>query len=92
MTTTEQVSEFSRLTDEHKPSGNVWNDLEKMRKDLDQCNQLPIVKKFINEKMKEEVEQLTELFKQDFGHLPKDDPLRLEVLLTLGELGIVINY
>ena len=92
MTATEQSSEFSMLSEDYKPSGNIWNDLERMRKDLNECDQLPIIKKFINTKMKEEVKELTELFKKDFGHLPKDDPLRLEVLLTLGELGIIINY
>lgn len=67
----------------------IWDDLEELRSTL---SHLPIeaVKKYIVDNMADDVEGLQQSFKADFGELPQTSPLRLEVLQTLAELGILI--
>jgi hypothetical protein len=69
----------------------VWDELKTMRDALS-GRPLEQMKQFINENMADDVKDLKKMFKKDFETLPKDDPLRLEVLQTLGELGIIIHH
>jgi hypothetical protein len=68
---------------------NIWQDLSEMRNTL---SNLPMsqVKKYISENMEDEVEILVNQFKTDFKDIPTTDPLRIEILQTLAEIGIII--
>lgn len=69
---------------------SVWDELGEMRSKLNSLGHISTVKEFIHTNLTEEVETLRALFDEEFRDLPKDNPLRLEVLQTLAELGITI--
>ena len=67
-----------------------WSELKEMREILNSLGDIKVIKNFIHENMKDEIEDLTNKFKHDFEELSSQDPLKLEVLQTLGELGILV--
>jgi hypothetical protein len=77
--------------EEKTAMNEVWDDLKKMREALS-GKPLEQMKQYINETMSDDVEDLKKMFVEDFKDFPKDDPLRMEVLQTLGELGIIIYH
>jgi phage host-nuclease inhibitor protein Gam len=68
----------------------MWKELEELRDDLHQLGDINVVKAYIKEHMTDDVAQLQKKYKADFGSVKPTDPLRLEILQTLGELGIMI--
>ena len=69
---------------------DVWNDLRVMRAELNKCGDISNVKAYIHSEMKDDVLKLQKLFKKEFKDVENDDPLRMEILQTMGELGIII--
>jgi len=81
------------LTEEKEPSSasGVWSELNELRDNLKHLD-IDEVKKYVRENLADDVEMLRETFKNDFKDIAKDDPLRLEILQTLAELGVLIYY
>lgn len=79
-------AKYSSTKKEQHP---IWNELKDIRNKL---NGVPFedIRTYIKTHMKDEVSSLQDMFNKDFGALPRSDPLRMEILQTLGELGIKI--
>ena len=71
---------------------DAWADLGIMREALNSLGDIDTIRKYIKLNLSEEVEELRKNFERDFKHTPKDDLLRLEVLQTLGEMGVIIYH
>lgn len=69
---------------------NMLSELIELREQLNQLGSINTIRNFINTSMVSEAEELKQNFLNDFRDIPKDNALRLEVLQTLTELGIVI--
>ena len=69
--------------------GTIWQEISEIKQKLSVFNRSQ-VHKFVNDNMKEEVKDIQQKFKQEFKHYKKDNPLRIEVLLLLSDLGITI--
>ena len=67
----------------------IFEELKELRNSLSTCD-LEKAKIFIRDTMAEDVLKLQEGFTTCFKDLPQTDPLRLEVLQTLAELGVRI--
>ena len=70
---------------------SLWDELQSLRNNL---SELPLkeVRQFITSNMVNDIEELRTSFKKDFEKYPNDDPLKIEILQMLGELGIIIYY
>jgi hypothetical protein len=67
----------------------IFEELKELRNSLSTCD-LEKAKIFIRDCLSEDVLKLQEGFSTCFKDLPQNDPLRLEVLQTLAELGVRI--
>ena len=75
--------------EEKKELHPIWEELTELRNSLKQYD-IAEVRVFIKENLESEIEAIQEEFNKDFEFIPKDSSLRLEILQTLGELGISI--
>lgn len=83
-------SSLNLTTGEHLRNCDIWRELFELRDELNKLGSISIIKAYIRDFMTTEVEELREKFRDDFKNLPKDDPFRIEVLITLAEIGILI--
>lgn len=67
----------------------LWEELKMIRNRF-RFIDMNIVRKFVLEQMGDDVNDLRERFDKEISVLPNDDPLKLEILQTLGDLGITI--
>ena len=67
---------------------NLWGDLQDIRASIAEMS-IDKVREFVKEN-KKEVEQLKNEFLETFKNVPSDNPLRIEYLITLGEMGIIL--
>jgi hypothetical protein len=79
---TEQKLDFNNLPP-------IFGELKELRNSLSKCD-LDKAKIFIRDCLSDDVLILQEGFTECFKDIPQTDPLRLEVLQTLAELGIRI--
>jgi hypothetical protein len=68
----------------------VWADLHTMREQLNAIGNIDVIKTFIKENMTDEIKILQDKFTEEFQDKPVEDPLRVEVLQTLVEIGISV--
>ena len=66
----------------------VWENLNNIREELAGLS-MGDIREFVK-KNKDDVEKLKNEFLETFKEVPVDDPLRLEYLITLGEMGIIL--
>lgn len=66
----------------------VWESLNNIREELAGLS-IAHIREFVK-KNKDDVEKLKNEFLETFKEVPDDDPLRLEYLITLGEMGIIL--
>ena len=68
---------------------DIWKELNNLRNILREYD-ISIVKKYIHDELKEEVEIIKKSFHLEFDNVKNDDPFKIESLILLGELGITI--
>jgi uncharacterized protein YeeX (DUF496 family) len=81
---------IQEIDTEEIPDVPMWDELKELRDELSKLGDINIIKAYIKENMSEEVAELQKKYKVDFEDIDKADPLRLEILQTLGEIGIMI--
>jgi hypothetical protein len=81
---------IQEIDTEEMPHIPMWDELKELRDELSKLGDINIIKAYIKENMAEEVAELQKKYKADFADIDKSDPLRLEILQTLGEMGIMI--
>jgi hypothetical protein len=65
-------------------------DLQEARQQLNALGDIKKIKQYIAENMEEDVEQIVAEFHKNFDGVAKDNPLRINTLITLAEIGILI--
>jgi len=76
--------------DEKKNSiPQIWQELQELRELLKDF-QLEDIKNYINEELFDSKNNIVELFEKDFSNIPKSDPFKKEVLITLAQMGITV--
>jgi len=78
-----------KVSNEEKKEHPVWTELREIVEQLQELDNRK-VNSFIDLYCEKEKAELTTLFKEEFKDIPDDDPLKKEVLLLLGYLGIMI--
>ena len=71
-------------------SSPIWAELEDLRRSLAEIGDLDAVRAFITAEMGDDVLDLQKKYAMEFGALLPTDPIRLEVLQTLAEMGILV--
>jgi len=66
----------------------IWAELNEIRGALNKLT-MEQIKHYVDNN-KEDVENLKKNFLETFEDVPNDDELRLEYLITLGQMGIII--
>lgn len=69
---------------------SMWLELRELRDALNKLGDINVIKGYIKEHMTDDVADLQKKFNKDFGDIKPTDPIRLEILQTLGEMGIMI--
>ena len=65
-------------------------DLQEARQQLNALGDINKIKQYMAENMKEDVGHIVEEFHNTFDGVAKDNPLRINTLITLAEIGILI--
>ena len=67
----------------------VWEELAELKKTLSTYDP-SVIKSYIKKNLSNDVIEIKKNFYKEFGNLPNDNILKREVMILLGELGIVI--
>lgn len=78
-----------KVSNEKKKEHPVWTELREIVEQLQELDNRKM-NSFIDLYCEKEKVELSELFKNEFKDISNDDPLKKEVLLLLGHLGIMV--
>jgi hypothetical protein len=85
----ETINEMDNETD-YGTKHPMWEELRELRDALNKLGNIDVIKAYISEYMSDDVADLQKKYKEDFKDIDVSDPIRLEILQTLGEMGIMI--
>ena len=74
-------------SDEFDPEPSIWDIFKEAIKALESLDTNE-VKDFIKNNMKRDIEELSDQFDKDFKHIDDSDPLKTEIMILLGRLGV----